>query len=155
MGTGRMICEYNESKMLDNEVKYRVENWKDFDYEKQPDEDEVRGKMYDDSFLFEQYSEDVCNGLTEILHRKNKAGYWRAEVSNFGWQGKSGSAVFEITNGAELIQQVLPKTDCTFKVYNYGKGIAIQNWHHDSPMGNEWYYLVPITHDAYYKAKGE
>lgn len=38
--------------------------------------------------------------------------------------------------------------DCTFSIYNYGRGLAIQNFHHDSPMG-EWYYILPCSEKTY------
>ena len=38
---------------------------------------------------------------------------------------------------------MLPKTECQFKVYEDGDELRIQNWHHDSPLGKEVYYLWP------------
>ncbi len=83
--------------------------------------------------------------LTEIIKQINKDGYWYCEVENFGWRSQSGYAYLEFDDGAGLVGKVLPKTDCSFKVYREGKNLKIQNFHHDSPMGNEWYELKPIT----------
>jgi hypothetical protein len=93
--------------------------------------------------------------LTQVLEKKNPEGYWLGRVKNFGWRNQDGHKFFRAMNARDLFSQVLPNCDCHFKVYHYGKGIAIQNWHHDSPMGNEWYYISPISENTYYKGKGE
>jgi hypothetical protein len=69
---------------------------------------------------------------------------WEARVENFGWANRSGTKEFNADTGASLISSVLPDTACNFKIYEYGDdGIAIDNAHHDSPTGGEWYYIVP------------
>ncbi len=57
-----------------------------------------------------------------------------------GWR-----KVLKASNGAGFLREILPKTHCHFYIFNYGKGLAIQNFHHDSPVGKEWYYVVPST----------
>jgi hypothetical protein len=39
---------------------------------------------------------------------------------------------------------ILPKTDCSFKVYfdKAKEEIAIDNAHHDKPCGGEWYIIT-------------
>jgi hypothetical protein len=42
---------------------------------------------------------------------------------------------------SEFLSHLLPKTDCTFRLYiENGHTIKIQNFHHDSPIG-EWYTI--------------
>jgi len=53
--------------------------------------------------------------------------------------------VIQASNGQELLEKILPKTECTFKVFKVGNRIMIQNWHHDAPTGNEWYTIRPAT----------
>lgn len=70
---------------------------------------------------------------------------WHAEVVNFGWQKLNGHKDFHSDTAADFISTLLPETDCAFKIYKWGEnGIAIQNWHHDSNTGDEWYYIKPI-----------
>lgn len=76
---------------------------------------------------------------------------WKATVNGFGWRGLNGEKYISADNAKTLLSEVLPDTDCTFHIYNFRNGIAIQNYHHDSPTGNEWYYIVPIASDTYYK----
>jgi hypothetical protein len=81
--------------------------------------------------------------LTVIIQKKNPSGNWHAEVKNFGWQALNGYQDFNTVDGREFLRKILPKTDCKFNVFNYGRGLAIQNFHHDSPTGKEWYYILP------------
>ena len=59
------------------------------------------------------------------------------------WRSLNGEKLFHATTGRELLRAVLPDCDCTFKVYRYGRGLAINNAHHDSPTWAEWYYILP------------
>ena len=96
--------------------------------------------------------EALIDDLTDIIYRKNPLGYWRVEGHNFGWRNSNGKGYIEAKDGRRLLEKVLQtKTEWKFKVYNYGRGIAIQNWHHDSPTGNEWYFIVPIAESTYEK----
>lgn len=103
-----------------------------------------------------QYMDDKCDfddflyELDTLLQKKNPNGYWYAEVKNFGWLNQSGHRYLKATDGKTFLRQILPDTDCHFKVYAYPNGLAIQNYHHDSPTGNEWYYVVKITEEKYY-----
>ena len=97
--------------------------------------------------------------LTDII-KKHFSGYWHVKVSNFGWQSLHGEKGFFADKGSEFLQEILPKTDCHFKIFRDDhpgssddwadgvgrptKGLKIQNFHHDSPVGNEWYYLIDV-----------
>jgi hypothetical protein len=89
--------------------------------------------------------ECLTDELTTLMKKLNKGGKWYCEVENFGWQKRSGHKAFKAETGQKLLGAVLPNTDNSFKVFIMGKGfgrtIKIQNWHHDSPLGDE-YYLI-------------
>ena len=87
--------------------------------------------------------------LNEIIKETNPDGYWYCKVSNFGWLKKSGYAYLKFDNGKDMIRRVLPQCECSFNVYREGKTLKIQNYHHDSPTGNDWYELMPITYKQY------
>jgi hypothetical protein len=92
----------------------------------------------------EEYAwDDFCENLTCYLEKKNPHGGWHAEVKNFGWQSRNGHKDFNATTGKQFLRAALPNCECHYNIHNYGKGIAIQNYHHDSPVGNEWYYITP------------
>ena len=89
--------------------------------------------------------ECLLDSLTELLQKINPNNQpWRAEVSNFGWQERNGFGTFDADNGKDFLRNILPKTDCSFKIYideKEGK-ISINNTHHDSPTWKEWYHVT-------------
>ena len=111
-------------------------------------EDEAFQQACGDSNLYDMEWESLCDCLTELMERINPDGLeWRADVRNAGWQKRSGHKIFSANDGNKLLQEILPKTECTFKIYDRQDHIAIENAHHDSPMGGEMYYIRPIGDD--------
>lgn len=124
-------------------------------------------EMTNDEFLhehFEWYNEDArfewecLLGELDTLIKKF-SGYWWVEVTSFGWQALSGHQEFTAEDGQTFLQKLLPQTDCHFKIYYDDdmdipnwlsenvkklKGLRIQNFHHDSPTGREWYYALDV-----------
>ena len=87
--------------------------------------------------------DDLCRELEHYMDKFNPSGLWYARVKNFGWMKREGHKRFQATKGIELLRQILPDTDCSFRIYKYRKnGFAINNSHHDSPCGAEWYYIT-------------
>jgi len=114
-------------------------------------EDQLFCQVSQDFDLFQFEHECMADNLTEYMKRINPDGYWRAEVSNFGWRCLDGSKYFSADTGAELLQNVLPQTECTYKIFRVRarRWLAIQNYHHDSPMGREWYIVKPCAQSSY------
>lgn len=147
---GKQIMGWDEYEVGEAEIQYRLENWKDAGYDTKPTEEQVRNDVYEDSDIYTWVWDDLMENLKESMQKKNPNGYWRAEVKNFGWRSQSGEAEpFYTEDPAELLRKILPDTQNTFKIFNFGKGYAIQNYHHDSPTGREWYYVVPISDTEY------
>lgn len=139
---GKELMAWDTCDIAEHETKYRIEeaneNGEEFD------EDEIRERAYSDSVLYESEWEYLIDYLTEIIKERNPSGHWQAVVNNFGWRNQDGEKEFDATDGKTMLQAILPQTDCTFHVFRWGrKGLAIQNYHHNSPTGNEWYYLRP------------
>ena len=115
----------------------------------QGEKDRLFEDVCSDSGMLQMVWDDEMYCLTEKMKEINPDGVWYAEVEGFGWRGQSGCKAFEATTGEAFMNSILPRTDCTFNVYeqNTGDGIrlAINNFHHDSPTGKEWYY-VGIAH---------
>ncbi len=135
---GRMLAEWNTLNVIQGQVEWLKETG---DHSDKTD-DQLFQMASEDPDLFSIQWDYLCDYLTELME-KNSHGGWLAEVKNFGWRSLNGHKYFEARTGRELLQKVLPKTECTFKVYRYGKGLAINNAHHDSPTWNEWYYITP------------
>ena len=87
--------------------------------------------------------------LDELLKEVNPEGCWYCEVNNFGWRKHDGHAYLEFETAREMLSKVLPKCDCSFNIYKDGNVLKVQNYHHDSPTGNEWYELKPITSEEF------
>ena len=157
---GKKLLRWDESDVFDSEIEYRAEeHWEDYvteDEMKTWDLDKkkeyLRMKLSDIDMSF--YWDNLLAELNDILTKKNKqGGYWKASVENFGWRKLSGKKLFRAETAREFLDQILPKCDCTFNIFNYGKGLAIQNSHHDSPTGNEFYYVMPTSPRTYEKER--
>jgi hypothetical protein len=109
---------------------------------------ELFRKVCEDHDLFRFHWRDLCGALTEMMEQRNPNGWWYAEMENFGWRKLDGHKAFRAGTGEKLLRQILPDTECTFHVYDYagGRGFAINNFHHDSPVGKEWYYVELLDH---------
>ena len=99
--------------------------------------------------------DDLLDELTIVIEKLNPDGFWSGQVKNFGWMNQHGTNHFMALSGIELLSSILPKTDCTFKIFQEEGVLKIQNWHHDSLTGNEWYVLTPITYREYKEKKHE
>lgn len=135
---GKMIAEWNTLNVIQGQVEWLKENGGNEGLT----DDQLFQIASEDPELIDYNYDCLCDYLTELM-AKNKHGGWVAEVRNFGWRSLNGHKYFQAMTGKSLLQAVLPKTECTFKVYRYGKGLAINNAHHDSPTWNEWYYITP------------
>lgn len=140
---GKLICEWDTYDITKAQAEFLKETG---DHPDKTD-DQLFQMACEDPDLLDWNWQDLCDYLTELMAR-NRHGGWRAVINNFGWRSLNGSKLFRATNGKQLLSEVLPKTDCTFRVYTYGRGMAINNAHHDSPTWNEWYYITPCKHAA-------
>lgn len=109
-------------------------------------EEAAYDRVYSDQDLFQQEWEDLTDALGERLEAINPDGHWYVEVHNFGWRNQHGYKEFTADDGRTFLQEILPNTDCRFRIYFHDKEIHIQNFHHDSPTGNEWYTVLPARH---------
>jgi hypothetical protein len=165
----RLLTGYDSSDITESEIRYRLEEDDDVKARlvaagpegRSSVEDAVRKDVYEDSFIYEQAYEDVCEVLTEELQRltKTKSGdvmYFRVEVKNFGWRSLDGHKYLRVSNGKELIQGILPNCECTYRFFKVkgGRQLAMQNFHHDSPCGNEFYTIKPCAYSTYEKMHG-
>ena len=134
-------------------TKSRVE-----DYKENPDnapegfagwsEEKQYQYVWEDPDIYQWEWESLTDCLTDLMKELNSTGRWRVTVENFGWQGKSGYKICDAETGRQLLEAILPQTDCTFNLFKEEDGtIKIRNWHHDSPVGNEWYTIERLTPD--------
>lgn len=101
-----------------------------------------------DSDLYQWQWEDLLDSLGEKLKEINPTGRWHAEVKNFGWRSQNGWNEFDADDAKTFLHKILPNTDCTFRIFiDPDKTLRLQNFHHDSPCGNEWYYIKAATEE--------
>ena len=138
---GKQIIEWDTCQIAMAQAEYLKEE------HPEKTDDERFLMACEDSDIVTWAWEDVCEILTDLM-KKNVHGGWKAEVNNFGWRGQDGYKMFRSDTGKKLLREVLPDCECSFKVYRYGRGLAINNAHHDSPVWNEWYYISPCKEAA-------
>jgi len=130
---------------VNNEVESQLDylkNESDDEEYKNMSDDDIRASLYEDHALFTFAYACLMDNLTELLNEKNPSGSWKARVENFGWRNSDGTKEFEASTGSDFIHELLPNCDCTYYIHEFGKGLAVHNYHHDSPTG-EWYYILP------------
>ena len=114
------------------------------------EEDEDSGEVRDSEDISTEFSW-MADELSLLMKKINrcKVKRWKCFVKNFGWRSIDGELeVFETDDGNELLTKILPDCECTFNIYiekneEGKKFLRIQNFHHDSPVGNEIYYIYP------------
>jgi hypothetical protein len=123
--------------MVTEEPKLLMSWGFDTDYE------EEEGVGYSDDF--DDKWDNFCEMLTEYMEERSPDGEWHCEVTGFGWQKLRGWVDFTAYTGKDLLREILPRADNSFKIYDHenGKGFRINNFHHDSPVGAEWYTVMP------------
>lgn len=101
----------------------------------------------------EWYFSDLCEALGALMQQvreksKLEGTKWLIKGRNMGWRHRSGYKYTKADNdheGAkELIEAILPNTDCTYAFYDNGTYIGMRNAHHDAPTG-EWYDIYPLA----------
>ena len=153
IAVGKKLLAWDES--IDDEVQFRTGLQEEaikageLKEDERKTEKEIEEDIYTDQDYWQMSWEDTMDALTDILKQKNRTGYWKARVRNFGWRSLDGTKSFQAESGSDFLREILPQTDCHFNVFNYGRGLAVQNFHHDSPVGNEWYYILPAARPKY------
>lgn len=131
----KKLLEWDTLNIAEREAQYLAEKFPGLN------EDELLDKALEDTDLFTHEWDSLCDCLTELMTECNSLGCWYIEAVNSGWQNLDGYQRCQALTGRELLRAILPKTDCTFTIYDdAGGGFAIQNFRHDSPTG-EWYYI--------------
>lgn len=83
---------------------------------------------------------DLTDALSEWIDEMGVHHFY-ATGEKLGWRSAKGQKYFRATDGAELLRNVLPKTDCTFSVFKEPTGLRIVNSHHDAE--GEVYRISP------------
>lgn len=98
----------------------------------------------DDPYRWEEFLENFQDHLDSMMPENCR---WLAKVENFGWRKQSGEKEFKAGDAEEMLRQILPKSECHFKIWidMEGQEIRLQNFHHDSNSGDEIYVVHPSS----------
>jgi len=90
----------------------------------------------------EQLYEDLSEMMKEINPENDE---WLVHGEDLGWRRQVGSKIIKATTGKELLNKILPPTDCTYTIYKWPaeRKLKIVNSHHDA-MG-EVYWIYPTN----------
>lgn len=91
--------------------------------------------------------DNVVSCLTEVLAEVGIT-EWLAQGRDMGWQRRRGYKQFSARTGRELLDAVLPRTECTFRIYIHERHLAMRVAHHDAPTG-ESYWLTARPDDEH------
>jgi len=103
---------------------------------------EINQENWDDTM------QQLTHLLIDISIRNSYHHFWNVQASGMGWRSTSGEAQVRASTGAELLQKILPHTDCHFRIFRQHNTLRLQNYHHDSPVGNEWYTITAMNSKA-------
>ena len=143
------VVYWDESDIWQNRVDDLVEC-------EELSKEEAEERANDDlSWLLEIEWDWMVDNLSEVMNQVSSRfvnkGFWMVEGNNLGWRGKSAYKVVEADTGKELLEEVLPKTQCTFFVFRPDDKrtpeLHINNFHHDTRFSNlngENYYIRPM-----------
>ena len=145
----KLFTIWDEHEIYESNIEQRKEYWEDY-FEEKPSDEEVEKSVYEDEWLISNQWEYLLEDIQELMNWSNRNNYyknkWKVKVENFGWRNSDEEGTIEADDSQEFLRKILPNTDCTFHVFREGQNtIKIRNWHHDSPMGNEWYEIKPMT----------
>lgn len=158
---GKKIASYSDYEVTQAEVECRMENREDFDYDEDMTEEQIREKVYNDSYVYQEAYDDCCYAIGEVFIRKFKTLCAKVEGVNLNWRGSSGYKYIclenafsgvkvdkEVEVGKTVINQLFSGGDFTLECSNYGKGLFFRISHHDCPTGS-CYYLTPCARSTY------
>ena len=142
---GVELLSWDTSEIIDSALQDRKENWQDHygDEDECPSEDRILKDIYGDHDLFTWEWECTMDNLTGILTEREPGGEWSASANGMGWQARDATKDFHASTGKEFVKQVMPRCECTWKMFSYGDdGMAMQIFSHDNPTGF-WLYVWP------------
>jgi len=145
-----LILEWDDCQRIDDEVKYRMSNGEPDGYvlTGSAEEDAIRREVYADHDFWSSLWNDTMERLDCLLNETfpEKLGFM-VEGSNMGWRHRSGHKWIKHDcdkPGQHLLKEMLPDTDCTWRLYKDIDGLRMWNAHHDAPTG-ERYVIWPCA----------
>ncbi len=141
----KAIAGYDDCEIYEDQKNFLIE-------QEGLTEDEAIERVNFDYDIYQFAWENFTENLTEIMHAKKFTGYYFCTGKDMGWRHLYGYKYFTADDAKELLQAVLPKTDCTITVFNGKNGaIEMRVSHHDAPTGET--YIIRAVSESYYNRK--
>jgi len=148
-----MVLEYDESEILENEIKFKIEEQEEnlksgeLSEEDKQTEEQIKDNIYSFgdclNFAWEDFNFALDELITEI--DKHKREFWKVKGFNMGWRNLQGFKTFQATNSQEMLKAILPNTsEFTLRVWKTKTQLILKVYHHDAPMG-ETYFIKPLN----------
>ena len=135
----QLIFNFDEDEILEEQIKYVKEYPKENEHLEGMTDQELREYYNSDHEFWAMIYDCMCERVTEAMDKKQKKfsnPTWLVEGIGLGWRGLSGAKIVIADCCQELLAAILPRTPCTYALYNSGYNeIRIKNYHHDAPTG--------------------
>ena len=124
-----------------------IQGQADFLREEDPElsESDAWERAAGDHDLFTMEWDQLLEDLQEKMDEYNPDGKdWFIRGENLGWQNRSGTMRVGENKAQAFLWKFLPDTDKTFKIWidDEKRAFSITCWHHDSPMGEQYYIEI-------------
>lgn len=145
----KTLASWMRHEMATYEAQFRIDELGVIEDGTYADEDEVISSIYEDHDFWQNEYDHILDRLTEVLSEiEFSEGPILVRAYNVGWQNLSGAKLVWAETGKELLEKILPDTDCQWELKDTAKEgeYMMAVYHHDSPTG-EFYYLKDVSAD--------
>ena len=129
---------WDVDQIIQNQLEFLRDN--DPEFSMLSEEEQYESVCQDQDLLRFEW-EDFLGFLDDWVADLNPNGWFYCEVKNFGWRKLNGEKEFRARNAKEFLREILPDTDCTFKIFQEPGQLRIVNRHHDNWDGSEEYII--------------
>lgn len=133
-----IVFEWDECKLVESQVKFVREN-PDSEEDMNLTDAELRDYYMNNPEFFSETWDCMLDALTDIMEykqRRYKCKDWFIEGQHMGWMNRSGLKISSAVSGEGLLSDILPKTDCSFTIFDTKMNeLRITVYHHDAPTG--------------------
>lgn len=142
---------YDEYEIIKSELEYVKQERENDDFYKNlygglSDEKIVEILSGDDDLFSNRWDEFMWD-IGELLNLNDNP-LLEIEGYNMGWRHSNGKMTLRCCDISNLFHKILPNTDINrFEVTHENAQLKIRIWHHDSPMGKEYYIIRKIDED--------
>ena len=138
----QILATWDTLEIIENQATFLREE------DKELSEEDAFSLAGEDSSLFEWEWHDLECAITSWLKERDFPSLL-VEGYRMGWRSQDGILEILICDTSDKFLSFLPKTDCTFTIYEVDDStLRVENSHHDAPTGEE--YLIKVVDPCIY-----